>query len=91
MGGQRLKMSVHEPVPSAKKWSMKHANEARRVIGTEIRALQAVKRRIDSQFDRAVELILATLKNRGKVVVAGMGKSGNICRKISSTFASSAL
>ena len=67
---------------------MNHLNEARRVFEVEIRALKSVKRRLDRSFDEAVELILATLKNRGKVVVAGMGKSGNICQKISATFAS---
>jgi len=67
---------------------MKHLNEARRVLQVEIRALQKVMRQLDASFDRAVELILATLENRGKVVVAGMGKSGNVCQKISATFSS---
>jgi arabinose-5-phosphate isomerase len=67
---------------------MKHSSEARRVLETEIRALKAVKKGISAEFDEAVELILATLGGRGKVVVAGMGKSGNICQKISATFAS---
>jgi len=73
--------SVKEPV-------MKHLNEARRVFEVEIRALKSVKKQLDRNFDAAVELILGTLKNRGKVVVAGMGKSGNICQKISATFSS---
>ena len=73
---------------SVKKPGMKHLNEAHRVLDVEIRALKSVKRQLDRSFDQAVELILATLKNRGKIVVAGMGKSGNICQKISATFAS---
>jgi arabinose-5-phosphate isomerase len=67
---------------------MKHLNEARRVLDVEIRALKSAKTQLDRSFDAAVELILGTLKNRGKVVVAGMGKSGNVCSKISATFAS---
>lgn len=73
---------------SVKKPMMKHLNEARRVFDVEIRALKSVKKQLDRNFDAAVELILGTLKNRGKVVVAGMGKSGNICQKISATFSS---
>jgi len=58
---------------------------ARRVLTIEIDALRAVADRLDDAFERAVETILAC---RGRVVVTGMGKSGLVCRKIASTFAS---
>lgn len=60
-------------------------NEARRVIRTEAEALLAMAERIDSSFDKAVELILSA---KGRVVVSGMGKSGLIGQKIASTMAS---
>lgn len=58
---------------------------ARRVIGIEAAALEALMPRLDDNFSRAVDLILAT---EGRVVVSGMGKSGIICQKIASTLAS---
>lgn len=58
---------------------------AGRVLDIEAGAISALKRRLDGNFSRAVELILSTT---GKVVVSGMGKSGIICQKIASTLAS---
>ena len=59
--------------------------EAKRVIRVEAEALQTLADRIDGEFIRAVELILAS---KGRVVVSGMGKSGLIGQKIASTMAS---
>ncbi len=59
--------------------------EARRVIRTEADALSAMADRIDSSFEEAVRLILAS---KGRVVVSGMGKSGLVGQKIASTMAS---
>lgn len=58
---------------------------AQRTIRLEVEAIQDLLPRIDSQFVRACELILAT---KGRVVVVGMGKSGHIGRKIAATLAS---
>ncbi|MFN8544163.1 MAG: KpsF/GutQ family sugar-phosphate isomerase [Candidatus Binatia bacterium] len=58
---------------------------ARRVLDVEARALGALRDRLDVTFDRAVALLLAC---RGKVVVAGVGKSGLVARKIAATLAS---
>jgi arabinose-5-phosphate isomerase len=59
--------------------------EARRVIRVEALALSAMADRIDSSFERAIDLILAST---GRVVVSGMGKSGLVGQKIASTMAS---
>jgi arabinose-5-phosphate isomerase len=59
--------------------------EAKRVIRVEAEALTALAESLDGEFERAVNLILAT---PGRVVVTGMGKSGLICQKIASTMAS---
>jgi arabinose-5-phosphate isomerase len=48
----------------------------------------AVRDSLDASFDAAVEAIVETLARRNKVVVAGIGKSGNIGRKIAATLAS---
>ncbi|MFI3323445.1 MAG: KpsF/GutQ family sugar-phosphate isomerase [Rikenellaceae bacterium] len=58
---------------------------ARSTIQTEIEALQALESNLDSQFTKAVEVILAS---RGKVIFTGMGKSGLISKKIAATLAS---
>lgn len=58
---------------------------ARRVIGIEAAAAAALETRIDGNFARAAELMLAC---RGRVVVTGMGKSGHIAGKLAATLAS---
>ena len=58
---------------------------ARKVLRTESDAIAALIGRLDSSFERAVDLLLAT---KGRVVVTGMGKSGLVARKIAATFSS---
>jgi len=60
---------------------MSHLARAREVFDVEIAALKAVRASLDEAFDRAVELVVDTVQRRGKVVVVGIGKSGNIGRK----------
>jgi len=42
--------------------------------------------RLDGAFSQVVELLRETLVRRGKIVVVGVGKSGNIGQKIAATF-----
>ena len=65
--------------------SSRHRQIARCALDVEARALQGVMALLDEDFDRAVELMLAC---HGRVVVAGMGKSGLVGRKIAATLAS---
>ena len=58
---------------------------AQRVLRIESEAIAAAIDRLDQRFAEAVELILAC---QGRVIVAGMGKSGLVARKVSATFAS---
>jgi arabinose-5-phosphate isomerase len=67
---------------------MSHLARARNVFDIELAALKAVRSRLDAGFDRAVELIVETLKQRGKIVIVGIGKSGNIGQKIAATLTS---
>ena len=55
------------------------------VVESEAAAIHDLAQRIDEQFNRACELLLTC---KGRVVVTGMGKSGHIARKISSTLSS---
>lgn len=58
---------------------------AKRVFEVEIESLQHVAGLIDDSFTTVVEAIL---KNNGKVIVIGVGKSGLIGKKIAATFSS---
>lgn len=58
---------------------------ARRVLGLEIDALSKLSASLDESFVQAVDIIL---KARGRVVCAGVGKSGHVARKIAATMAS---
>ncbi|MCC7053828.1 MAG: KpsF/GutQ family sugar-phosphate isomerase [Gemmatimonadaceae bacterium] len=56
-----------------------------RVLRLEREAIAAVESRLDARFAHAVLLIA---KSRGRVIVAGVGKSGLIGRKIAATLTS---
>jgi len=58
---------------------------ARQVIEIETGALQRMASRLDDSFVRAIDLLHETLDRRGKIVVVGIGKSGNIGHKIAAT------
>ncbi len=64
---------------------MDHLALARNVIGIETEGLLRMSHRLDDQFIIAVGLLQTTLDNRGKIVVVGVGKSGNIGHKIAAT------
>ena len=51
----------------------------------EIAGLEGLIKRLDSEFEEAVNLLFAC---RGKVILAGMGKSGLIAQKIAATLTS---
>ena len=67
---------------------MSHLPQARKVFDIEIAAIKAVRAQLDDAFDRAVELVIAALGQRGKIVIVGIGKSGNIGQKIAATLTS---
>ena len=67
---------------------MTHISQARKVFDIELAALKAVRAQLDSSFDAAVETFVEALKRRGKIVIVGIGKSGNIGSKIAATLTS---
>jgi arabinose-5-phosphate isomerase len=67
---------------------MSHLRQARNVFDIELAALKAVRAQLDGAFDDAVEILVATLRQRGKIVVVGIGKSGNVGHKIAATLTS---
>jgi arabinose-5-phosphate isomerase len=65
-----------------------HLREARNVFAIEMAALREVSSRLDGAFSEAVEMVSEVLRRRGKVIIAGIGKSGNIGQKIAATLTS---
>lgn len=64
---------------------MDYLQRARSVIDIEIASVRQMAERLDGGFVRAVEILKQTLEARGKIVVVGVGKSGNIGQKIAAT------
>ena len=58
---------------------------AKAVINAEVKAIQALIERLDDDFVKSCEAILAC---KGRVIISGMGKSGHISNKIAATLAS---
>ena len=67
---------------------MKHLAQARKVFDIEIAALKAVRAQLDASFDQAVETVVESVRLRGKIVIVGIGKSGNVGSKIAATLTS---
>ncbi len=64
-------------------------DHARRVLELESSALTALAKSLDDKFIHAVETIQAMKdKAAGRLIVAGIGKSGHVARKIAATLAS---
>jgi arabinose-5-phosphate isomerase len=80
--------TLPSPTRSGKLPLVSHLARARKVFDLEMAGLRAVRRQLDDAFDRAVETIVDTLRQRGKIIVAGIGKSGNIGHKIAATLTS---
>jgi len=67
---------------------MSYVQLAKTVFDIEIDGLRQTRARLDTDFSRAVEAIVKCLRNRGKIVVTGVGKSGNIGHKVAATLTS---
>lgn len=61
---------------------------AKEVVDTEIHGLQTLRDELDSEFVELVYRILDILRQGGKIVLCGVGKSGHISKKIAATLAS---
>ena len=63
----------------------KYISLAKKSADIQINELKKIKKIFNNSFVKAVDLILNC---KGKVIFAGVGKSGLIARKISATFSS---
>ena len=55
------------------------------VLNLESRAISKLSRILDNNFIKVVKLIC---ENSGKLIISGIGKSGNIASKIAASFTS---
>ena len=62
-----------------------HINSAKRTLGIESKALIKLAANLDQKFSNLCEVIL---RSKGKIITLGVGKSGHIAQKISSTLSS---
>ena len=63
----------------------KYINIAKKAASHQIKELKKINTVFNKSFSQAVNLILNC---KGKIIFAGIGKSGLIARKISATFSS---
>ncbi len=68
---------------------MTYPDQARRIIRLEIEELERLHERVGESFTLAIDMLLQCLQTRGKIIVCGVGKSGNIGRKLAATLNSS--
>ena len=65
---------------------MDYIAKAKRVLSLEISELQRLHDRIDESFTEALNLLRKSVDQHSKIVIAGIGKSGNIGNKLAATF-----
>ncbi len=65
-----------------------HVARAFEVFDLEMAGLAAVRAQLDEAFGHAVEAVVEALWHRAKVIVLGIGKSGNVGQKIAATLTS---
>ncbi|WP_144242698.1 KpsF/GutQ family sugar-phosphate isomerase [Candidatus Francisella endociliophora] len=65
---------------------VEHIQNAKKTFELEIQALESLKNTIDESFTKACDIIMNN--NQGRVIITGMGKSGQIGKKIAATLAS---
>ena len=62
-----------------------YINLAKKAANIQIKELKKINKVFNKSFIKAIDLILNC---KGKVIFAGVGKSGIIARKVSATFSS---
>lgn len=67
---------------------MDYLERARRVLQIESEEIQKLSSRLNSNFEKAIQLLYETVNRGSKVIVLGVGKSGHIGEKIAATLTS---
>ncbi len=64
------------------------AARAAQIVALERAELERLEKRIDGEFDKAIDLLRAALDRGHKLIVLGVGKSGHVGAKIAATLTS---
>lgn len=83
--GKATASALAKRVGAGLSWGMDFLAKARLVIDIEIDGIRRMSGLLDGSFVEAVNILHQTLDKRGKIVVVGVGKSGNIGHKIAAT------
>jgi arabinose-5-phosphate isomerase len=67
---------------------MTHLDRGKLVLNLEIEELKRLVDRLDNRFTQAVDLLRTTMEAGNKVIVLGVGKSGQVGEKIAATLTS---
>lgn len=66
----------------------KDIENARHVLQEEAKALNELASSIDQEFSASIDKIVSMKNAQGRLIVAGIGKSGHVAKKIAATLAS---
>ncbi|EDM28597.1 Sugar isomerase, KpsF/GutQ family protein [Lentisphaera araneosa HTCC2155] len=67
---------------------MDYLPQARQVLDIESKGIQSIADQLDERFNQFISICLKALKNKNKLVLSGIGKSGQIAQKMASTLSS---
>ncbi len=81
-------MTANKASAADKQDVQKDLDSAVRVLREEAKALEALASGINENFSNAIETIHSRKSQYGRLIVAGIGKSGHVARKIAATLAS---
>ena len=71
-----------------KREQMNIIEKARQVLKIESDGIKTISDNLDERFEKMVELCFETIQQNGKLVLSGIGKSGQIAQKLASTLSS---
>lgn len=75
-------------MPESKQNSSALIEEGRRVLRVEAEALQLASSQLGESFAAAVNFLYESLRQGGKIITSGVGKSGNVAQKVAATLTS---
>ena len=67
---------------------MDYIEKAKQVLRIEAAGIEEISRQLDERFNDFVEICLNAISNKNKIVLSGVGKSGQIAQKMASTLSS---
>jgi len=65
---------------------MDYIAKAKRVLSLEIAELQRLHDRVGEPFSKAIMILMESVNRQAKIIIAGVGKSGNVGFKLAATF-----